>query len=544
MKVIGVQMQARLGDFDHNARAMLSFIKKAPKCDLIVFPEMALSGYWPGGLLERPRFFQKQKDALEKLRQQMPPHIAVLLGAITFNKKKYGKYYHNSAVLLKKGRKPQVFHKTILPTYDVFDEGRYFEPGSFEDNIIRIKGQRVLVTICEDIWTSDAKAWAGSRSPQNPLRYIKKGSIDFVVNLSASPFSIGKVERRLHVIRQVVKKLQVPMLYVNLVGGQDEIIFDGGSVLVDKKGQLQLQFECFKEDMMCYDLQTQAQMPLVVKDHTKPLPSFKKTIWNVKQALVLGIKDFVKDSGFERVHLGLSGGIDSAVVACLAVEALGSLNVTTITLSGPFSTDLSCSLAQKLIKKLGCPCMSLPIEDIYKQAFKDLEAHDISCSKVTSENVQARLRCLYLMAFANDRQSLLLSTSNKSEIAVGYTTLYGDMSGALAPIGDLLKTQVYELAKTCYGDVIPSKIISRPATAELKRGQKDTDSLFAYEKMDPRIDDLVVGCKPASGAMDRWILEKLRGSEFKRWQAPPILRISNHAFGSGRRYPIHHFAPI
>ena len=466
----------------------------------------------------------------------MPSKVAVLVGAVTENKNKYGKYYHNSAVFLIKGKKPKFFHKTVLPTYDVFDEARYFEPGDLTKNSFQIKGYKVLVTICEDTWASDQQTWIGSRFPKDPLKLIKKRSVNLIVNLSASPFSIHKAQRRLNMIQHVTKQLSAPMLYTNLVGGQDEIIFDGGSVLVDQKGSIQMQSKYFEEDLKCYDLKLRKEISLNSSQITKP----KKSLLSVKQAIVLGIKDFVKKAGYEHVHLGLSGGIDSALVASLAVEALGPDSVTVMALPGPFSTHLSYRLAQELTQNLGCQFLEFSIQDVYKQIAKDLKVQQIQCSGITSENVQSRLRCLYLMAFANHKKSLLLSTSNKSEYAVGYTTLYGDMSGALAPIGDLLKTQVYQLAKQCYADKIPVKIFFRPPTAELRKNQKDTDHLPEYNEMDPRIEHLMVKCGPARGTMDRWILHKMRISEFKKWQSPPILRVTEHAFGSGRRCPINH----
>ena len=262
----------------------------------------------------------------------------------------------------------------------------------------------------------------------------------------------------------------------------------------------------------------------------------------MKQALILGIRDFVKKAKYHHVHLGLSGGIDSALVACLAVEALGPQHVTTIALPGPFSTDTSYVLAKKLTENLGCHSITFPIKKIYKNITQDFKTkHNMPCFGITSENIQARLRSLYLMTFANQKKSLLLATGNKSELAVGYTTLYGDMSGALAPIGDVLKTEVYKIAKKCYAPWIPSKIVTRPPTAELKKNQKDTDTLFEYSKIDQSIQRLVVRCQPARNEVDRWLLQKLKASEFKKWQSPPILRVSQHAFGSGRRHPINHF---
>ena len=540
MKVASVQINPLLGNFDYNANLILSHIKKAKHCDLIVFPELSLFGYWPGALLERKSIVEQQLKALEKCHRKMPDNITVLIGAVTKNKKKYGKYYHNSAVLLRKNQKPKYFHKIFLPTYDVFDELRYFEPGNIKDNQFQLKSHKILVTICEDIWAC-TPYWEGIREDDDPLKSIKKGSVDFIVNLSASPFSKGKSTHRIKTIQRVTKKLSAPMLYTNLVGAQDEIIFDGGSLYVDKRGNVQMQAKYFKEDVQYCDLKELEDKTQKQKVNN---PISKKTdpILFIKESLILGIRDFVRKAGYSHVHLGLSGGIDSALVASLAVEALGPQFVTTIAMPGPFSAKLSFSLAQKLAQNLGCHFKIFPIQDIYKHINRDLKTtHNISCIGITSENIQARLRSLYLMAFANQNKSLLLAASNKSELAVGYATLYGDISGALAPIGDVLKTEVYKIAKKYYRAQIPAKIISRPPTAELRKNQKDTDTLFEYNKIDKSIDHLVVKCRPARNKIDRWLLQKLKASEFKKWQSPPILRISSHAFGSGRRYPINHF---
>ena len=493
-----------------------------------------------GALLERKSIVEQQLKALEKCHKKIPDNTAVLIGAVTKNKRKYGKHYHNSAVLLRKNQKPRCFHKVLLPTYDVFDELRYFEPGDIKDNQFQLKGHKILVTICADIWAC-TPYWEGIRESNDPLKVIKKGSVDLIVNLSASPFSKGKPIHRLKTIQRVTKKLSAPMLYTNLVGAQDEIIFDGGSVYVDKKGNIQMQAKYFEEDVQYCDLK-ELKSKTQKKQINKSVLKKNDSDLFIKESLILGIKDFVRKAGHSHVHLGLSGGIDSALVACLAVEALGPQSVTAIAMPGPFSTKLSFSLAQKLAQNLGCHFKSFPIEDTYKHINQDLKTkHSIPCVGITSENIQARLRALYLMAFANQNKSLLLATSNKSELAVGYATLYGDTSGALAPIGDVLKTEVYKIAEKYYHSCIPSKIISRAPTAELKKNQKDTDTLFEYSKIDESIERLVVKCRPARSRVDQWLLKKLKESEFKKWQSPPILRISSHAFGSGRRYPINHF---
>ncbi|RME18003.1 MAG: NAD+ synthase [Bdellovibrio sp.] len=532
MKIAIAQINSFLGAFEANRKKIEAFCKKAEKhsCDLIIFPESALFGYHPVDLLERPSIVDAQLRELKKLQKKIPKNLKVLVGAITHNPKSNGKPFLNAAVLLSKNKSPKIFAKELLPTYDVFDEGRHIQPGDLSKNIFSFKGKKILVTICEDIWAWTLPGQKHSNYAQNPLLKIKPGNVDLVVNLSASPFTDKKMKWRQFVTSKTATHFKAPLIYVNMVGAQDEIIFDGASLFTSKKGQLLQQCERFQEDFQ------------VIEPFSSPVPQ-KRHQPNVhhlrKDAILLGISDFLKKTGLSQVHLGLSGGLDSALVACLATEALGPQKVTAFALPGPYSSSQSLRLARKLAKNLKISFLKIEITSTYKHLLAVLEKTLGSIPFGTvQENLQARLRALCLMAYANKNNSLLLNTSNKSEMATGYTTLYGDLCGGLCPIGDLLKTEVKQMAKTIYAHVIPQEIISRPPSAELRPHQKDTDSLPPYPILDPIVEKLVENYKGTHTSTGRQVLKMLMKSEFKRWQAPPILKISNHAFGRGRRFPI------
>lgn len=532
-------MNSILGDFERNAAKIINDIHRANErhCDLIVFPEAALFGYHPVDLLERPNLVLQQERVLQKLAKKIPPGIGVMIGAIVRNPNLRGKAYLNAAVFLEKGKKPKIFAKQLLPSYDVFDESRHIEPGDTTKNIFKFKGHRILVTICEDIW-----AWPQKGGPKysvygaNPLTKIRSSAVDLVINLSASPFTGSKFKNRRRVVGATVNHFRKPMVYVNMVGAQDELIFDGGSFALDAKGQLIAQCIRFDEDFNVLDLQTKEASLLQTPSDPREC---------IRAALVLGIRDFVKKTGFTRVNLGLSGGIDSALVACLAADALGPMNVTGIAMPGPFSSDKSLKLAEKLATSLGIEFHKIPITNSYHDVLKSYEdGIEKTPFSIMNENIQARLRGLLLMAFSNEKGSLVLGTSNKSELAVGYSTLYGDLCGALLPIGDLLKTEVYELANyyNSEAEVIPQGIIDRPPSAELRPNQKDEDSLPPYAELDPIVKKIVEGFYTPKTEIEKRILKMMMQSEFKRWQAPPILKISDHAFGRGRRLPVAHHA--
>ncbi|MAV90009.1 MAG: NAD+ synthase [Bdellovibrionaceae bacterium] len=535
MRIALSQINSHLGDFETNSKKILEQIQSAKDrhCDLVVFPECALMGYHPVDLLEQPYVVEAQLKALKKIETSIPDGITALVGIIAINPNKVGKPFLNSAILISKNKPSKLFSKQLLPTYDVFDEGRHIEPGETAKNFFKFKGQNVLVTICEDIW-----AWpqrGGHRYQtygKNPLTQIPKSKVDLVLNLSASPYIPKKQKERQLVVKQTATHFNAPMVYVNMVGAQDELIYDGGSFAVDSKGKILAQACHFEEDLAILDLE---------KNEGSKKPLVTHEMESIRQAAVLGLKDFVSKSGFEKVHLGLSGGIDSALVACLAVDALGPQNVKAFLLPGPYTSPLSNQLAQKLCENLGIESHSLSINTGFEVLAEELnEKLGPLEFGLTHENLQARIRGNFLMAISNLKGSLLLGTSNKSELAVGYSTLYGDLCAGLLPIGDLLKTQVFELAKhyNSEHELIPLEIITRPPTAELRENQKDEDSLPPYDQLDPVVYKIVEKVKTPKSDLEKRIYNMMMKSEFKRWQAAPILKLSSHAFGRGRRLPI------
>jgi NAD+ synthase (glutamine-hydrolysing) len=539
MRVALAQINSTLGDFAGNREKIISFAKRAveKRCELAVFPELSLMGYLPNDLLERPSIVDLQLKEFEKLQKQLPEGLAILCGLMIPTGLKVGKPYYNSAALLEKGKKPKYFHKQLLPTYDVFDEARHIEHGSIADGFFKFKGKRILLTICEDIW-----GWELPDQPpsylQNPLIALKREKVDLVLNMSASPFTFTKARDRRSVVSLTAKNFKAPLIYVNLVGGQDEVIFDGGSFAVDKNGREIARCLSFEEDLNVIDLST-GEGGFREESH-EPMELARK-------ALVLGIRDYAKKTGFQKLHLGLSGGIDSAVVACLAVDALGPSKVTGVTMPGPFNEARSKSLSETLAKNLGIRIYDLPISSAYDATLGAFEnTFGETEFGVTNENMQSRLRGLFMMALANRENSMLLSTGNKVEFATGYATLYGDMCGGLAPIGDLLKGEVYALARhyNSQRELIPQEIIGRPPSAELRPNQKDQDSLPPYDDLDKSVKRLVELHKPAKSKTDKWLIEILAKTEFKRWQSAPILKVSGHAFGRGRRMPIAHKARV
>jgi len=504
---------------------------------LVLFPEASLFGYHPVDLLERSSVVAEQEKYLTRLSREIPKGLGLIVGAIVPNATKKGKAFWNAAVLIERGKKPRVFPKQLLPTYDVFDESRHIQPGDSSKNIFTFKNHRILMTICEDIWAWPLKNGPKySRYGDNPIKKVKRGSVDLVLNMSASPYTESKFADRRFVVGETVKHLAVPLVYVNMVGAQDELIFDGGSFAMNEKRKIIAQCVRFDEDFNVLDLESEDASILEVA---------KEGMETIRRALVLGIKDFVAKTGFEKVHLGLSGGIDSAIVACLVADAIGPMNVHAIGMRGPFTGPDSVKLAKQLAENLHIGWTDLSIEDMYQQSIKEFEkGFGKQEFSLVHENLQARLRGLMLMAYSNKNKSLLIGTSNKTELAVGYATLYGDMCAGLMPIGDLLKSEVYDLAKhyNAEFELIPKQIIERPASAELRAGQKTEESLLPFAQLDPAIRNLVEDLKPPKTELDKRVLKMLFASEFKRWQAAPILKVTNHAFGRGRRLPIAHKA--
>lgn len=537
MRIAIAQINPTLADFKGNKEKILDFVQQAHqrKCDLVVFPECALFGYHPFDLLERSSLVTKQEAEFKSLIKNLPKDIGVIFGLITKNPNKKGRPYFNSAALVSRGQKPRFFHKQLLPTGDVFDEARFIEPGDFSKNYFQWKGKKFFLTICEDIWGWEDKK---GRSPyrMNPLSKVPKKKTDMVINLSASPFFLGKMSQREYVTARTAAYFNAPIMYVNMVGSQDEIIFDGGSFVLDKKGKKLLSCQQFVQDINVIDIDSKE-----VWNKNARLTSIEE----LRRGLVLGIRDFCDKIGIQKVHLGSSGGIDSALVAALAVDALGPAKVTTFALPGPHSSKESLKLAEKLAKNLNVELKTVDIVPAYNSMIASLkEGISLEGFSTVNENLQARLRGMILMAYSNKESSLLLTTSNKDEYATGYSTLYGDMCGGLAPIGDLTKGQVYELARyyNQQEEIIPAEIIDRAPTAELRANQKDQDSLPPYDELDKSVTYLVENFGPAKTKTDKWLLPILMKTEFKRWQAPPILKISAHSFGRGRRYPVAHRA--
>ncbi|MGE4131263.1 MAG: NAD+ synthase [Bdellovibrionales bacterium] len=535
MRIALAQINSSLGDFVANRDKILDYIARAQDrhCDLVIFPEAALFGYHPVDLLELESIVALQEKQIPLITKQIPPKMGVLIGAIVRNQSKKGKAYWNAAVFLERGKKPKIFPKQLLPTYDVFDESRHIEPGHAAKNIFKFKGERILVTVCEDIWGWPLKNKPGfAHYRENPLQKMPRSGIDLVVNLSASPFTQKKFEYRREVTRQTAAHFRAPLVYVNMVGGQDELIFDGGSFVTDPKGKILAQSIRYEEDLNVFDTKTkEGGIRELSKD---PLD-------NLRSALVLGLRDFVHKTGHKSVHLGISGGIDSAVVACLAADALSPMNVTGILLPGPYTSDLSNQMGRKLIENLGLKLYDVSISGLYESA-ADVLNNNFGKAETgfTLENIQSRLRGMILMAYSNMTGSMLIGTTNKSELAVGYGTLYGDLVGGLMPLADLLKSEVYKLARhyNSQTEIIPNEIIDRPPSAELRPNQLDSDSLPPYDELDAAVQRLVVDLKPPKTETDRIVMTKMMQSEFKRWQAPPVLKISDHAFGRGRRFPV------
>jgi len=539
MKIAVCQINPIIGDFEYNSSLILEASRKArlSGCSLAVLPELALLGYPPKDLLEKPAFIEENLRRLETLAAQIEG-ISVLCGYVEKNPSKTGKELVNSAALIQEGRITRKGGKRLLPTYDVFDEARYFEPAE-ESLLFEMEGKRIGVTICEDIW--NVGDYEGTHKyPLDPPDDLAERGIDILVNISASPYTLKKRLIRKEIIEKVSTRFQIPTLFCNQVGGNDDLLFDGSSMVVDAGGNLLLQGKEFESDLLVWD--SEGNYPEII------VPSFVEEA-SIFKGLIMGTRDYILKCGFKKALLGLSGGIDSALVAVIAREALGSQNVMGVSMPSPFTSEMSREDAEKLAENLGIRFEEIPITEIYetykgalKELFNGLEEDE------TEENIQARVRGNLLMSLSNKFGALLLTTGNKSEMAMGYCTLYGDMSGGLAVIADLPKTFCYRLARYINRDeeIIPERIITRPPSAELRPDQTDQDSLPPYEVLDDILeaamvrnlgfDDIVA--KGHDPAIVRDIMRRLTMNEYKRRQAPPGLKITSKAFGYGRRYPI------
>lgn len=539
MKIAIAQLNFHIGNFEGNLQKMLAAVAqaKAAGADIVCFSELATVGYPPRDFLEFEDFIEMAEASVQTLAEAAQG-IAIVVGSPTKNPNIEGKDHYNAAYFLADGAIQQVQHKTLLPTYDVFDEYRYFEPAS-KWQVVNYQGHRIALTVCEDIWN------IGNENPLYticPMDELMPQRPDFILNLSASPFSFQQAEQRIKVVQANVERYRIPLIYVNHCGAQTELIFDGGSLAVSADGRIHDELPYFQECLRTYelkDLQQGGQEQLQPKD--------KMAL--IHDALVMGVRDYFKKLGFKRAILGLSGGIDSALVAVIAARALGAANVRLVLMPSHYSSDHSVTDARQLAENLGSPYDIIPIEPIYDSFMEALKPHFWATPfGIAEENLQSRSRGNLLMALSNKFGNILLNTSNKSEVAVGYGTLYGDMCGGLSVIGDLYKTEVFALCRYINrdGEVIPENIITKPPSAELKPDQKDTDSLPPYEDLDEILYLYIEGRYSPQDIIEKGYDEKLvrrvlrmvNINEFKRHQMAPVLRVSGKAFGMGRRMPI------
>ncbi len=539
MKIAIGQLNYHIGNFEKNLQSMLQATATAKEqgADIILFGELAVTGYPPRDFLQFEDFIERCQFVVKELAKAAQG-IAIVVGAPTVNPVIEGKDLYNSAYFLADGEVLHVQHKALLPTYDIFDEYRYFEPAStFE--VVEYKGKRIALSICEDIWN------VGNENPMYticPLDKLKEQYPDFILNLSASPFDCKHAQDRIDTVRANVERYQIPLFYANHVGAQTEIIFDGGSIVMSPDGKVYDEMPYFQELVKTYDLDA------VLKGGIHQVQP-KEKISLIHDALVVGIQNYFGKLGLKKAILGLSGGIDSAVVAVLAQRALGAENVRCILMPSQFSSDHSIQDARQLAQNLNIQYDLIEIEPMYKAYELALRPHFAGTHfDVTEENIQARIRGMLLMSFSNKFGAILLNTSNKSEAAVGYGTLYGDMAGGLSVIADVYKTDVYALANYMNkdGEVLPQNIITKPPSAELRPDQLDSDSLPDYDILDEILYQYIEKMKGPKALVKQGfdaklverILKMVDRNEFKRAQMAPALRVSSKAFGMGRRIPI------
>lgn len=544
MKIALAQLNYHVGNFEQNTKKIIDAIAvaKSKNADLVVFAELAISGYPPRDFLE----FEEFKSLCEKAANEIASHckgIACIVGLPIKNPVIEGKDLYNAAYFIENGEIKHIVKKALLPTYDVFDEYRYFEPAT-EFKCVEFMGKKIALTICEDLWNiNDNPLYV-----TNPMDVLMEETPDLMINIAASPFSYLHDENRVKVLTDNAKKYQLPIYYVNQIGAQTELIFDGGSMVIDAQGAVKKEMKYFEEDLEIFHFQenADANFDKNKRSETSNRPS---DISQIHDALILGISDYFKKSGFKKAILGLSGGIDSAVVCALACRALGAENVMAVLMPSKYSSDHSIEDALALVENFGGQHSIIPIKD-GADAFDNMLA-DVFVGQpqnLTEENIQARIRGTLLMAMSNKFGYILLNTSNKSECAVGYGTLYGDMCGAIAVIGDVYKMQVFELAKYINKEreLIPINTIVKQPSAELRPDQKDSDSLPPYEVLDKILFQHIEMKKGTQAIIDQGyepelvkrVLLLVNRAEFKRYQTPPILRVSPKAFGMGRRMPI------
>ena len=539
MRIAIGQINPVIGDFRGNVDKILDYAARARElgAELAVFPEMCICGYPPMDLVEHASFVEAGLQELRRLQQACPRGLGVVAGYVDRNRAQSGKALVNAVSLLADGEIVATRTKTLLPSYDVFDEARYFQPAASRE-VIPFRGERLGIAICEDMWW-EAEQPAGIRYPVDPVKELLDGDASLILAPSASPFYSGKPRVRLELASGIGKSSGVPVVYVNTVGANDSLIFDGQSLVTSGDGRLVFLGEAFREQ-------------LAVVDTAYPGPEVRlpdDRYGELARALELGIADYVAKCGFRRVHLGLSGGIDSSLVAALAARAVGPDRVTAFALPSRYSSPGSLSDAEALAANLGIALERVSIEPAFQASLASLQpVFRGAAPDSAEENLQARLRGALLMAYGNKFHSLLLATGNKSELATGYCTLYGDMCGGLAPIGDLLKTEVYALCRSLNrgGELIPEAVFTKPPSAELKPDQTDQDTLPPYEELDRILGSYLLGnatsAEISAGGENpetvRRVLDMVSRAEFKRRQAAPVLKVTPRAFGTGRRMPI------
>lgn len=543
MKIALAQQNYIVGDFGGNLEKILRGIDEATAkgADIVVFPELAVCGYPARDFLDYRDFTVRSLKSIETIQAYTSGKCAAVVGGPSFNPHKEGKHLHNTAFFLADGKEVFRAHKALLPTYDIFDEYRYFEPAkSF--STLTFKGKKIALTVCEDIWN------IGTDEPLyaiNPMEHLVQEEPDLMINISASPFSQYHADERVAVVKMNALTYGVPVFYCNSVGAQTDIIFDGGSLVANQDGFIMDEFPYFETALRVYDCEEICRKQSAERDNIAP----KSSIPMIHDALVLGIKDYFQKSGFSKAVLGLSGGVDSALTLVLAVRALEAENVLSVLMPSEYSSEHSIDDSLQLVQNLGSPYKIIPIHDVMDAYLRTLMPFwEGLPPNITEENLQSRIRGNYLMALSNKFGYILLNTSNKSEAAVGYGTLYGDMCGAISVIGDLYKTTVYQLCDYINREaaIIPTNILTKAPSAELRPGQKDSDSLPEYDILDKVLYEYIehesgpeeIIAKGYDEALVRRVLRLVNKAEFKRYQTPPILRVTHKAFGMGRRLPI------
>ena len=542
MKIAIAQLNYHIGNFALNTSKIIDCIvkSKASGADLVVFSELSVTGYYPHDLLERKEFINQSYRAIDQIANYCTG-IGAIIGGPSINPEPRGKKLFNSAFFMYDGAIQQVVNKSLLPTYDIFDEYRHFEPNKLF-SVFQYCGKKIAITICEDLWDEQETQNEFGREKLyqlSPLKELSALNPDLVINISASPFSYNQENWRKNILIKNAIKYQVPILYVNQVGAQTELVFDGGSFFIDKNGTIQEELSYFEEDFRIIDTEISSE---IFQPKTE-------IIEKIYRALILGIRDYFTKMGFKKATLGLSGGIDSALVLVLAVEALGKENVRVLLMPSRHSSDHSVNDALQLAENLDIQYEIIPIQpmvDSFEQSLSDVFVN--LSNDITEENIQARTRGILLMAISNKFENILLNTTNKSECAVGYGTLYGDMNGGLSVLGDVYKTDIFKMACWINRDheIIPENTILKPPSAELRPDQKDSDTLPDYDILDQILFDYIeLNLSPeeiiAKGFDESTVLQTIRmvnNNEYKRFQAPPILRVSSKAFGFGRRMPL------